>query len=143
MKESKGIMITEDQVVDATSTYLEEKGWQILQKLNSTQKGYDIILLKNKQKLYIEAKGGTSNNPNSNRFGKPFDDSQAKDHIGKAIWKSGEALTNFPNCQIAIALPLEYYHFKHIKKIQALLKVSKIKIFWVDENLVVSEEDFD
>lgn len=65
-------MLTENNIVDILSTYLEKVGYDILQKLWTGQKGVDIIARREGQKLFIEAKGETSSKSYTNRFGKLF-----------------------------------------------------------------------
>ncbi len=131
-------MITENQVVESVAKFLTSNGWSIKQQLTTTQSGYDIIAQKEGVNLYVEAKGGTSSKPGTKRYGLPFTDSQAKDHIAKSIWQCGRALTEFAECEVGIALPKEYYHVKFIDEISVLLNNSNVRVFWVDENLVVT-----
>jgi hypothetical protein len=138
----RGILITENQIVESVVLHLKNHDWRIVQALNTQQQGFDIIAQKSQHKLYVEAKGGTSADSRTNRFGKTFTDNQAKDHIAKAICKISEAITEDPTRIVAIAIPLEEYHWRYIEKIKHLLHLSKIKVFWVDKGLLVTEQVF-
>lgn len=129
------IMITENQIIDAVADYLETEGWTIKQKLTTSQPGFDIIANKNGLLYYIEAKGGTSSKNTSARFGLPFNSAQAKSHIGQALWKTGEALTQNPSAKYGIALPDEPCHRTSIEKIASMIKLCGITIFWVGVDL--------
>ena len=133
-----GLMITENQVVDALCKHLETEGWEIIQSLDTNTKGFDIVAKKLNQKLYIEAKGGTTSK-DTNRKGLPFDRKQAKSHIGQSLWKSGEAMTLHPEAMFGVAFPKEKNHKELVSKITNIFINSKIEIFWVDKDLVVTK----
>ncbi len=67
-------MLDENQIVDAVCLYFENKGYEVLQKLTTHEKGIDIIVrnIKTGNKILIEAKGGTSSFIDSNRFENPI-----------------------------------------------------------------------
>lgn len=133
-----GIMITENDVVQAVCEHLEDIGWTIIQSLDTNSKGYDIVAMKENTKFYIEAKGGTTSKE-TNRKGLPFDRGQARSHIGQALWKTGEAMTKYPDAKFGVAFPDEKDHRELVSKIIKIFNTSKIEIFWVDENLNVSK----
>lgn len=66
------MMLTENEVVNATCKEIKNEGYTINQQLSTIQKGIDIVAEKNGIKIYIEAKGGTSSKVGTNRYGKPF-----------------------------------------------------------------------
>lgn len=129
----QGLLITENHVVDSVAQYLRDQGWKILQKLNTSQAGFDLIAEKSDERFYIEAKGGTSSKIESKKYGHPFTDSQAKDHLAMALWKIGETMTKYPDCKIGIALPKEHFYWKHFLSIKALIDTLDLIVFWVDE----------
>jgi hypothetical protein len=53
--------LTEDDVVDAVSDYLERAGWTVEQRLRTAERGVDIVACRSDQGvLRVEAKGATS-----------------------------------------------------------------------------------
>ena len=82
-----------------------------------------------------------SSNPNSNRFGKPFNKNQALENVAKATYaalKINESKES--TAKVGIAFPLETNHQKLINTIKHTLKDLGISIFWVDKNLKVISE---
>lgn len=128
------LMITENEVIESVAKHLIEDGWTIIQKLTTSQKGVDLIASKENKTLYIEAKGGTSSLASSSRYGKAFNGNQAKSHIGSALWKIGQMMTEEPNGEFALALPNEKTHRLLINDIKAMLLKLNLKIFWVELN---------
>ena len=135
-------MLTENDIINAVCKYLESQGYSEISSKNTKQQGIDIEATSpDGSKFYIEAKGETSSNPDSNRFGKPFNNNQALDHVAKATYtalKMNESKES--NAKIGIALPLEINHQKLINPIKHTLKDLEISIFWVDKNLKVTSE---
>lgn len=93
-------MLTEPDVINYVCVALQQLGYNIHKKnVNVRQKGDDIIAIKQLasiRKLYIEAKGETSSDPNSNRYGQSFDNAQVRVHIGQALYKIAEVLSRKP-----------------------------------------------
>ena len=130
-------MLTENQVVEKMSDYLKSIGYEVLQCLNTNEKGIDIIAEKDGKKIYIEAKGETSSKENTNRSGKPFNKNQAGHHIAVAILASMKIMSKFDKkSQIAIALPDNKIHRDEINLIVPALKRASIEIYFVSESLV-------
>ncbi|WP_188397951.1 hypothetical protein [Sporomusa sp. GT1] len=133
-------MLFEGNVIAAVCEKLEEEGYYIEQRLNTTQQGFDIIALKEngdmKIKLIVEAKGATSSRKSSERYGQPFDRAQVRIHVAEALYKVAEALSiKNSRYQIytAIALPKNKDHLDHVKKIQTALDTLGIAVFFVDD----------
>lgn len=78
-------LLTENEVVEIMMSYLNSQGYIIERYATTTQTGIDIEAFKNGNKICIEAKGATSSMKGSARYGKPFNDNQVKNHIGKAV----------------------------------------------------------
>ena len=89
-------------------------------------------------KLIIEAKGESSSNKNSSRYGQPFTYNQVKTHVGVALYKILEILTREMNdgnvVVVGIALPNNENHRKCVAKISLAIKQLNIVLFWVNEN---------
>ncbi len=133
-------MLFESDVIDAVCSKLEARGYQIRQRLETTQHGDDIIAFKQTPmpcELYIEAKGETSSRKGSQRYGKPFDSAQIKIHIAEAFYKAAEILStkhNQTELRVGIALPDNDGHRKAMRNIEASVKQLGIVVFWVKGN---------
>lgn len=135
-------MLTENDIVEKLSTHLEKEGYEILQSLGTGEKGVDIIAKRNRQTLYIEAKGETSSKSHTNRFGKPFTKNQIKSHVSRAILTSMKILTSKPSGQgtaVAIALPDTDGHRNLISEIYQPLKKLDITVYWINQNSIRQE----
>lgn len=84
-------MLTEDDVIAAVCNKLREMDFDIEQALITFEKGIDIIAFKGDYRLFIEAKGETSSKRFSSRYGKPFNQNQIKNHVGKGVIVSDES----------------------------------------------------
>ena len=79
-------MLTENDVVELVSAELQRTGFKIEQQLSTTQTGIDIVATSPEGVYYgVEAKGATSSKLESPRYGKEFNKSQVKTHIGMAL----------------------------------------------------------
>ena len=131
-------MLTENEVVKFTAKFLKENGYDI-NKINSTNdRGYDIVAEKNGVPLYIEAKGQTSANKNSNRYGLEFDSGQKMDHVSKALYYLMKTHNMYPKSKVAIALPSDQRHLDLIENISHSLSKLEICVYFVSENGLVS-----
>ncbi|MCP4990209.1 MAG: hypothetical protein GY928_30475 [Colwellia sp.] len=133
-------MITENEVVEAISKYLEKKGYVIDQALTTSQKGIDVEATHpTSGKYFVEAKGATSSRKESKRFGKPFNASQIKTHIGVALLKSFQTIQLYKNDTVAIALPNNAGHRTVIESMYDPIKKSGIKVLMVNADATVEE----
>ncbi|MBT4024851.1 hypothetical protein [Desulfobacula sp.] len=128
-------MLTENNIVDFVSKYLEKDGCTITQALNTKQQGIDIVA-EHPQKGYcfVEAKGATSSKKGSSRYGKEFNSSQIRTHMGVAILKSFQTLQLHPTSQVAIALPNNKGHRGIIDSMQLPIRNSGIRVYLVNED---------
>jgi hypothetical protein len=129
-------MLTENDVISAVCNKLIDLDFEIRQKLHTSEKGVDIIAVKDSYTLFIEAEGETSATKTSSRFGKPFDQSQIKNHIGKALIAASKIITKHQDSKdigAAIALPDNEGHRKIINGISLALKKLGIYVFWVKD----------
>lgn len=134
-------MINENQVVDYVCKYLEDNNYTVEQHRNTNERGYDIVAFNEEgKKLIIEAKGGTSSKPSTNRFGKDFDSKQVRHHIAMALYAVGKAITSDPECEVGIAIPKNDEHIKALNKIRKIIDVLTIRIYWVSSNGEVTVE---
>ena len=130
-------MLDENEIIEAVLRYLEGKGWNITQALNTTEKGVDIIAHNNEgDTILIEAKGATSSREGSARFGKPYLRSQIFDRVSKGLYATvclrGEHKGN-KKIKVFLALPDAPVFREFVSKIEESLVTLDIKIFWVEE----------
>jgi hypothetical protein len=129
-------MLTENDVVSAVCNKLKAVDFEIKQALHTSEQGIDIIAVKDRYILLIEAKGETSASKTSSRYGKPFSQSQIKNHIGKALLAVSKILSENKDSKeigVAIALPDNEGHKKVIGEIEYTLKKLGVFVFWVKD----------
>lgn len=135
-------MLTENEVLEKLSTYLQDSGHEILRQASTAQRGIDLVARKDDRTWYIEAKGATSSKEDSSRYGQPFNASQVGSHVSRAILQcmktlNGEAAA--PGGQVAIALPDNEAHRNLVAEIYPSLKKLDITLFWVSRKEVWEE----
>lgn len=131
----KGLMITENEVVDMVISKLQELDFKIISSCDTRTKGIDIVAEKNNRKILIEAKGGTTSKK-STKEGRPFDRNQAKTHISVAIFKLLQLKEQNKDALLAMALPYEKDHFEFISSIKTSIDELEIIIFWCDKERI-------
>jgi len=137
-------VLTENDVVSASCTKLQTLGFEIIQSLDTTKQGIDIIAQKDNLMLYVEAKGETSSKEETKRYGKPFSPSQIESHVSRALLsvskllelKQGEAF------RVAIALPDNKGHRKLVKQINYTIEKLEIIMIWVKDASTVEIENY-
>jgi Holliday junction resolvase-like predicted endonuclease len=132
-------MITENDVIDLLCSYLRQEGYEIVQCLNTGQKGVDVIAKKAKLTYYVEAKGETSSKQHTNRYGKAFSANQIKSHVSRAVLSAMTILNSQPashHTRAAVALPDTTGHRTLIKTIAKPLTDLGILVFWVSQESV-------
>jgi len=133
-------MQTENDVVNAVSSYLKGKGYTIDQALTTSQQGIDIEATHPKHgRCFVEAKGATSSKESSSRYGKEFNGNQIKTHIGVALLKSFQTIQLHKNAMVIIALPNNPGHRHVIDSMHDPIKKSGLKIYLVNKNASVEE----
>ncbi len=137
-------MLNENHIVDLLTAYLKKNDYEIVQSLDTKSKGVDIIADNKitKHRLFVEVKGETSSKEHTNRFGKPFDGKQIRNHIARAILASMKIISAKPagnKTRVAIAFPLNDSHQKEMETVKVAVKQLEIKIFWVNEKKVIEE----
>lgn len=137
-------MLNENNIVKLLAEYLKSNGYEIVQALDTVSRGPDIIAdnIKTKHRLFVEVKGETSSKEHTNRYGKPFDGKQIRNHIARAVFTAMQVLTSKPagdKTKAAIALPLTAGHQKELETVRNAIKRLDIKVFFVDSNGVKEE----
>jgi hypothetical protein len=134
-------MLSEDDVVSSVCDYLKQNGYRVVSSCTTKQQGVDIIAehLASKSTLRVEAKGETSNDPSSKRFGKPFDNAQVSSHVAGAFY-AASAMLNSDRQKVAMAFPSTELHRRHVSRIAEAIRRLEIVVFWVKADRSVSVE---
>jgi len=138
----------EQDVVEAICAKLGSLCYEIQHRCATSERGYDIIAVKPRPgllplKLYVEAKGATSSQSHTSRYGKPFNIGQVCAHIAQALYKSAEAVSAEPNgyeIRVAIGLPDNDDHRTVASRIRTALCRWGVAVFWVTDAMVVTLE---
>jgi hypothetical protein len=133
-------LITENDIVNALAKYLVASGWEISQQLTTRQRGIDLIATRpGLGRLLIESKGGTSADERSNRHGKPFSPVQIVKHVSVAFYYVAKLQSQYPNDQVAMALPADHRHRAAVLAIEPALTKLGIKVYFVDDQFQVHD----
>ncbi|MDW8227908.1 MAG: hypothetical protein RMJ60_08945 [Anaerolineales bacterium] len=126
----------ENAVVTAICEELVASGYEIAQQLHTTERGIDVIAFhpQTKVKVLVEAKGGTSSRPDSNRIGKEYTQSQVFDRVAKGVFTCLQLRTENPEkdgVRVVLAIPEEPHHFKrYISTVAASLDAAGIEVWF-------------
>ena len=136
-------MLFELEIIDAICQDLNQKGYiTVSRKKEIRYEGIDIIAKKDepgeKQFYYIEVVGGTSSDPTSNRFGKPFDSTQCKIHVAEQLFACMK-LMSMPKIEgasyrIAMAFEDNKHYRKFIDEIKSSLEKVNIEVLLINDN---------
>jgi hypothetical protein len=136
--------LDENQVTDIVCADLESRGFQILQRLTTTQQGIDIKALNEHtgETLLIEAKGGTSSKVGSKRYGKPFTSNQVFDRVAKGFYTAAQTSTSLAETERSVlAVPDTLLFRKYVNQIAQPAKVLGLVIYLVSIEHGVIEFD--
>ena len=131
------MMLTENDIVDAVSDYLEALDFQCVRR-HTHQHGVDISAEHGTVKVLIEAKGATPFGGD----GLPFTRNQVRTHVAVAFYTAAKLLTDprpaeAEHRRVAIALPDNEHHAEFIRPILKSLSDLGIGVFWVTETRAV------
>jgi hypothetical protein len=138
--------MNENDVIAGICGYLEEHGYEIRQRLHTTQQGVDIIAreLVSGRDLVIEAKGATSSREGSPRFGKEFTGTQVFDRVAKGVFTTLELRAEYPDraqTDVALAVPDSSGFRRYLEPVKHELSAAGLRVFLVGHDLTVSELD--
>ncbi len=131
------MILSETDVIDAVCKKLESLGYTIRQRPGTTQRGIDIIAVKDGAmsiELYIEAKGETSSKSGTARAGKRFETADMRINVAEALYTATVILSmKAERDQImpAIAFPDNKEYQRYVRVIQPVLNQLGIAVFWV------------
>ncbi len=123
--------LTEKRTIELLMPHLEHQGYTIESFCLGQTRGYDIVAVRENEKLLIEVKGAKAHKDSPTKRRDFFNSGQIKTHLGKAIIKCLETRVSYPNAIIAIAHPEDEQIRKAIGGI--ILELNKIGIihYWV------------
>ena len=93
----------------------------------------------NERVVTIEAKGATSENLNSRRYGKEFDSGQVADHVGGAVL-TAMTVASIGVHLAAIAVPDNRLHRLKLGAALPAVLETGIAVFWVADDLHVTAD---
>lgn len=135
--------MNENQVVDVLKEHLLALGYAFFSQCSTTMQGKDLVMGKENQLLWIEAKGATSSRTGSRRFGKVFNDQQCNDHYSRAFFKACQMRDEAKKSEIPTRIAMAFAHTKHYQKYfdrtNDTRKELGILVFWVKAGGVVEE----
>jgi hypothetical protein len=127
MKErDDALRMTESDVIGAVVKHLEGEGWIIKSTCTEKQRGIDLIAEHGNERLVLEAKGGTSSDDTTKRYGKGFTTNQQRDHVANAVLTALKLRSSEPKSRVAIAFPDTPTHRRHITGAADALKALSI-----------------
>jgi hypothetical protein len=130
-------MLTENDIIEAVCRQIKTHGYDVLRQLTTRERGLDIVARKHGVEpieLRVEAKGETSSKEVTNRYGKPFNSAQIRDHVANAIYTAATMLEGVPvghMVRVAIALPGTKGHRKQVQAVIGAMTRLEIGVFWV------------
>lgn len=129
-------MLHEDDIKKVVVKLLKNNGYGEPRVAGMREHGPDIFAFTptTHKALWIEAKGETSSDPRTNRYGRPFDSKQKRDHLGKALLKSLQWISASPTVLAGIALPADKEDVHLFGSIRPALKKLGITVFLVHED---------
>jgi hypothetical protein len=127
-------VLTENDVVGAVCEFLEARGWKVVLRCDTGQRGIDVVAERGGQRLLIEAKGGTSSKGSTARFGKAFNTAQTSDHVANAVFTAMELSSAEPQAVVAVALPDDRPHQRLLDGVEPTLERLGIGALWVSED---------
>ena len=129
----------ENTVIHAVCKFLSVGGYKIVQKLGTTEHGVDVIAEHpgTHVRVLVEAKGGTSSRDGSERFGKPYTQTQVFDRVAKGIFTCLQMRTENPDknaVRVILAVPEKPDYFqKYISKVISSLETAGIEVWYAKD----------
>jgi hypothetical protein len=128
-------LLNENDVIDAVERAFAERGFATRGKCTTSDCGVDLYVADLLgQEWRIEAKGETSADAGSKRYGKQFNGSQVSVHVAKAIHQAMALRAQHKSSGIGIALPEGLHHRKEVGAVGDALAVLDIFVIWVSQD---------
>src|SRR5271154_3315929 len=135
--------MNENDVIAELKKYLHGENYKLISECSTTMQGKDLVMSKDSQEIWIEAKGKTSARETSSRFGLGFNDAQCHDHFSRAFFKAcemrDEAKRSGKDVRIAMAFAHTKHYQKYCDRTNGTRKELGIGLFWIKENRIVEE----
>jgi hypothetical protein len=122
-------MFYQNDITDIVADRLEREGWEVT-KAYAQQRKDSVVAVKGKERLIINSKGETSSDPESSRFGKPFDNSQAKTQVGDGLLRLLDRV-GIDGTSIGLALPDNPAHRNAVSTFAPAYPALGLRIYWV------------
>ncbi len=133
--------MNENEIIAAVCTYLESTGCQITSRLSTSERGIDITANHDRRSFYIEAKGGTSSRKGSNRFGKPYTQSQVFDRVAKGFFTAACLRNKYgEESVVGLAFPDTPLFRRYVDDVALLSDRLHLTFYWVKADKTVLEE---
>jgi hypothetical protein len=133
-------VLFEEEVVYAVARFLVGLGWAEVSRVATRSHGDDLVMARGTRHLFIEAKGATSSDPRTARFGLEFNAAQVADHVSKAVLRALRWVSA-GGADAAVALPDNRRHRLEIGRVQPAIRGAGIGVFWVSEKDAAVEAD--
>jgi hypothetical protein len=132
-----------NQVIAELKQHLQAGNYLLISECSTIMQGIDLVMKKDSQELWIEAKGSTSSRDGSSRYGKPFTDTQCHVHFSRAFFKACEMRDKARQSQKTVRIAMAFAHTKHYEKYSARTNVTRkelsIGLFWIKDSGIVEE----
>lgn len=128
-------MLTENDVVASVAVYIAAHGYTDIRVRTTSERGIDVegVHSNTRRRLLVEAKGGTSSKPGTNRFGQTFTTNQARSHVAVALFKALELQQKYVDQEpcVALAFPDDVAHTQLVAGIEGALSRLNVPVFFV------------
>lgn len=135
------IRLDENAVIEGLCAHLERHGYSIDQRLNTTQRGVDIIATNraNSRGLVVEAKGATNSRVGSPRYDLGFSGSQVFDRVAKGVFTTLRLRAIYPDrgsMDVALAVPDLPVFRTQLEPVAGQLLEAGLRVFLVGKDSV-------
>lgn len=128
----KATVMDENEVIEKCCIYLESRGWKIKSKVAAGNRGVDIIVADPTSVIYyIEAKGGTSSQINSPKYGEPYNKTKVFDVTSKGLMQCFHHLAKEPDVKVGFTYPAGKYFSCYMDPIKPVLTGVGLTLFCV------------
>lgn len=132
----------ENEVIAGICAHLIASGCHVEQRLHTTERGIDIIAREpeSHRRILIEAKGGTSSRIGSERYGRPYTQTQVFDRAGKGIFTALKMRADHSEEDVlcVLATPDTQWFRMYLAKVALLVKPLGIEVWLLSSDGSVS-----
>jgi hypothetical protein len=132
-------MLNENHITELLAEYFIANDYLVVEKLTTSQKGIDLVVKNTSGILtYIEIKGETSADSRTKRFGMPFSKDQIKNHVGRALLATFNAMNKFTEkeSEFAMGFPDTVGHAQVLNNIKPVMDSLNITIYLISDKAV-------